>query len=174
MNSITPVLIDYWQRLPGRPADSRRRSVEDCCRRVRAGELPAAALVTYALGDIDDEVVFAAATGFVRAARAAADAGSPVDDAIEWVRRGLALNRGAVFAALLSAGDASVNERLAAHRLTLSSGEVATVCRKIAGDGRKPTLAFLRNWVELLGGDAALPEVASLTSALGAVSPLDS
>jgi len=175
MNSMTPVLIDYWRRLPAHPAESRRRSLEESRDRVAAGELPADALIPYALGDVDEEVVFEAAAAFLDAGRTGTHGGgSAVGDAIEWVRRGLALNRGAVFAALLAAGDASVNERLAAHRLTLSTEETATVCRRAAADDRKPTREFLAGWAELLGAGAERPELAFIAAALGAASVLDS
>jgi hypothetical protein len=170
MSPITPALIDYWQKLPALSVASRRRHVAETCRRVRAGELPVVALVPYALGDDDEDVVATAAAAFTGANESGAELRqSAIEDAIEWIRRGLALNRGAVFAALLAAGDAGVNERLAPHRLTLSAGEVVTVCRRVASDRRKATREFLRNWLELLGGDTSRNDAAAISSALAAV-----
>jgi hypothetical protein len=68
------------------------------------------------------------------------------------VRRGLALNRGAVFAALLAAGDAVVRERLASQRLTLSAEEVAVVCRQLPEAPMPSIVEFLQEWVELVEG----------------------
>jgi hypothetical protein len=169
MSPFTAVLIDYWQKLPAHPAASRRRLLEECRRRVYAGELPADALVPYALADVDDQVVFEAAAAFIHLS--AVDERrreSAVEAVIEWVRRSLALNRGAVFAALLSTGDSRINDRLAAHRLTLTFDEIAIVCRRVAGDARKPTRDFLRGWLELLEGDASRPDVAAIAAALAA------
>ena len=112
MNSITTALIDYWQRLPARSAASRRRSLEDARRRVDAGERGADALLPYALADHDEDVVFAATSAYVGILRDVGARNAAAHDAAEWVRRGLAINRGAVFAALLALGDEGVNERL--------------------------------------------------------------
>ncbi len=166
MNTITPVLIDYWHRLPGIPLDVRRRSLDEARARVRAGREHPASLVTFALGDIDEQVVFDATIAYVSAGAKGAHIHEPaLGDAIEWVRRSLALNRAAVFAALLSLADPALNERLAPHRLTLTSDEIAIVCRRASGDGRKATREFLRNWIELLAGEEAVPPEAALISA---------
>jgi hypothetical protein len=171
MNAITPVLIDYWRRLPAISPDSRLQALEETRRHVSAREVPAGVLIPFALGDSDEDVVFAAATAFVGVDDAgAAPRESAIEDAVEWIRRNLALNRGAVFAALLSAGDPSINERLAPYRLSLATDEIATVCRKAPIGACETTLDFLRTWVELLGDDAELPEVAMISAALGAQS----
>jgi hypothetical protein len=154
MNSITPALIDYWRKLPGRSAALRRSALEDLRRRVEAREQEPAALIAYALGDVDEDVVFGATTGYLGAAHSTTAVGTSAStDTIEWIRRGLALNRGAVFAALLSRGDDDINARLLPLRLALSTEEIATVCRRAA---RKPcdrSRAFLREWHELLAGE---------------------
>jgi hypothetical protein len=174
MISLTPVLIDYWQRLPGNPPDFRRRSLEDVCRRVSAFELPPESLIPFALGDNDDDVVYAAVRAYIGVddSRIPVPA-SAIEDAVQWVRRSLALNRGAVFAALLSAGDPSINERLAAHRLTLTTDEIAVVCRRAAGDERKPTRDFLLGWIELLAGDDDQPPELDLISSSLSAAPVD-
>jgi hypothetical protein len=154
MNSITPALIDYWQKLPARSAASRRRSLEEARRRVDAGERGADSLVPYALADHDEDVVFAATAAYVGVIRDAGDRNAAAHDAAEWVRRGLAINRGAVFAALLALGADGVNERLLPLRLALSEEEVATVCRRAARKPCERSRAFLHEWHELLG-DAA-------------------
>jgi hypothetical protein len=151
MRSITPVLIDYWHRLPSSPVHQRRHNAHESCNRVREGRLPVDALLPYVLGDPDEDVVFAATSAYVGAPRDGAAARRlSIDDAIEWVRRGLALNRGAVFAALLAAGDPRINARLQPLRLTLGEEDVSTVCRRVDHDARRPTRKFLREWTELL------------------------
>ena len=152
MRSITPVLIDYWHRLPASPVHQRRHHAHESCNRVREGRLPAEALLPFVLGDPDEDVVFAATSAYVGSKHdGAAARRSSIDDAIEWVRRGLALNRGAVFAALLAAGDPRINSRLVPLRLTLGQEDVSTVCRRVDHDARRPTRKFLRDWSELLG-----------------------
>jgi hypothetical protein len=152
MRSITPVLIDYWHRLPASPVHQRRHHAHESCIRVREGQLPVDALLPFVLGDPDEDVVFAATSAYVGSRRdGAAARRSSIDDAIEWVRRGLALNRGAVFAALLAAGDPRINARLLPLRLTLGQEDVTVVCRRADHDARRPTRKFLREWAELLG-----------------------
>jgi hypothetical protein len=149
MRSITPVLIDYWHRLPASPVHQRRHNAHESCNRVREGRLPVDALLPFVLGDPDEDVVFAATSAYVGSRRSGAAARkSSIDDAIEWVRRGLALNRGAVFAALLAAGDPRINARLLPLRLTLGQDDV---CRRVDHDARRPTRKFLREWAALLG-----------------------
>jgi hypothetical protein len=170
MNSISNSLVDYWQRLPAAPPQARRRCLADTVQRVRRADLPAASLVPYALCDVDDDIVIAATATFVGASDGVTPRSGPVDDALEWIRRGLALNRGAVFAALLSIGDPSVNLRLAAYRLTLSAEEVAAVCRHAGKDRRRATTEFLRGWIELLGTHDEHPAADAISAALmGAV-----
>jgi hypothetical protein len=151
MRSITPVLIDYWHRLPASPVHQRRHNANESCNRVREGRLPVDALLPFVLGDPDEDVVYAATSAYVGLRRDGAARRSSIDDAIEWVRRGLALNRAAVFAALLAAGDPRINARLLPLRLTLGQDEVTVVCRRVDHDARRPTRKFLRDWAELLG-----------------------
>ena len=151
MQTYTQALIDYWHRLPATPSADRHRSLEHACQRVRSGELPAIALVPYALGDFDEDIVHGAVVQYL---------GSPVtgthtphaalEEALEWVRRGLALNRGAVFAALLGQGDPAINERLAPLRLGLSAEEFATVARRAGRRACAHARQFLADWLELI------------------------
>lgn len=152
MSPITHALIDYWQRLPADPVARRRASLGGVLAGVRAGELEPGALVPYALADVDEEVVLAATLEYLDAQRGAGAGDAARADALEWVRRGLALNRGAVFAALLSLGDPEVNVALARLRLALEAPEVEVVCRRAAVRGCAPTRDFLRGWLELLAG----------------------
>jgi hypothetical protein len=154
MNSITPELIDYLRKLPTRPAASRRQILEEAQRRVASGESGAESLVPFAIADHDDEVVFAATWAYVGVLRDAGERNAAAHDATEWVRRGLAINRGAVFAALLALGDDGINQRLLPLRLALSADDVATVCRRAARRSCERSRAFLDEWHELLFGEA--------------------
>ena len=167
MNSITTALIDYWQRLPAQSAESRRHSLEEARRRVASGESSAGSLVPFALADHDDDVVFAATSAYVGVVRDALERNAAAHDATEWVRRGLAINRGAVFAALLSLGDDGINERLLPLRLALSTEDVATVCRRAGRRSCARSQAFLREWHELLFGETAALEREHVAASLG-------
>ena len=57
MRSITPVLIDYWHRLPASPVHQRRHNAPESCNRVREGHLPVEALLPFVLGDPDEDVL---------------------------------------------------------------------------------------------------------------------
>jgi len=169
MNSITPVLIDYWQRLPAVSPAVRRQHLAEACDDVRNGCRSREALVPFAIGDVDEEIVRVATTACLEFSASGThdERRVAIDDGIEWVRRGLALNRGAVFSALLVIGDSSIDERLAAQRLTLSVEEVATICRHLPDRPARTTLRFLRQWLELLEGssDTALRRQQELISA---------
>mgnify|MGYP000143102866 CR=1 FL=1 len=67
-------------------------------------------------------------------------------DALEWIRRGLALNRAAVFVALLQLEDAAVNERLAGLRGRLDALETAAVWQELEGRAGSPSGDFITEW----------------------------
>jgi len=167
MNSITPALIDYWQKLPTRPTASRRQGLDEARRKVQRGERGTDALVPYALADHDEDVVFAATAAYVGVVRDARERDAAAQDAAEWVRRGLAINRAAVFAALLALGDERINERLLPLRLALSVDDVATVCRRAARGHCERSRAFLHEWHELLSGESAEHARAHIAATLG-------
>jgi hypothetical protein len=155
MSSITNVLIDYWQRLPALPVEERREQLEGTRLQVSAGATTATALVPFALGDADEHIVSTATTDYVRGVGPeGVDRGTALADALEWIRRGLALNRSAVFVALLALGDERVNESLASLRLTLAPHETHAVFRRAAQRHCPRTRAFLRDWRELLDDGA--------------------
>lgn len=154
MSPMTSALISYWQRLPAESPAIRRFNLTALRDDVRAGRRPPAALVTTILGDMDDEIVHSATRAYLEgcASPPAVDRMQAVNAAVEWVRRGLALNRGAVFAALLGTGDAVVHERLAALRLSLAAEEVEVVCRQLPPAPAMSIVAFLHEWAELVEG----------------------
>jgi hypothetical protein len=150
---MTSALICYWQRLPAESPAVRRRTLDAIRERVRAGLESRSALVPFALGDVDDGIVAAATQAYAATGHGPLDAG-PMEEATEWVRRGLALNRGAVFGALLAAGDERTIERLAALRLVLSPAEIEAVGRAVGPAPGPCALAFLQDWAELVAGGA--------------------
>jgi hypothetical protein len=158
MSPNTRVLIDYWKRLPTRSAQERLTALEQLCSREQGGGLSRTALLPYVLADDDENVVHRATLacvapgGVMRSIDRAA-----VADALEWIRRRLALNRGAVFAALLALDDEQVTASLAGLRLSLDAPEAATVFRRGARAGCARTRKFLEGWQELAGSPPTQP-----------------
>jgi hypothetical protein len=152
MSPTTHALVDYWHELPSLSPADRRRALEAAVRAVRAGFRPASALLPAALGDPDGDVVRRATAHYVSSFGAAsADARlRAIDEAAEWIRRGLALNRAAVFLALFELGDAAADVGLAALRLSLSEADTALVWREIEADGSLRAREFLADWRALL------------------------
>ncbi len=158
MSPMTSALIRYWQRLPAESTAARRKALDVALEHVRAGREDCAALVPFALGDVDDGIV-AAATRAYATAGPGRDTADTAHEATEWVRRGLALNRGAVFGALLALEQEQIFERLAGLRLVLSAAEAATA-RDVLGPRPGPqSLAFLKDWADLVASDPALRDV---------------
>jgi len=150
MSPNTRVLIDYWKRLPTRSVEERRTSLEQLCGQQPGAGFNRSALLAFALADDDEQVVHRATLAYVaqRGAVRTVDTAA-AEHALEWIRRGLALNRGAVFAALLSLDDEQVTETLAGLRLSLDAHESATVFRRGAQIGCPRARKFLEGWREL-------------------------
>lgn len=172
MSPMTPVLISYWHRLPAEAPAARRKTLDAIRDRARAGLEPCSALLPFALADVDDGIVAAATQAYVAIAADRADA-DPVTDidavgeATEWVRRGLALNPGAVFGALLALDDARALERLTALRLVLSAAEVESACRVLGAAPGPRASAFLRDWLALVADGALQRERSAIAGVLG-------
>ena len=148
---LTRALALYWSALGQVAPETQRAWCASVMREVRSGGLAPSVLALLALGNADESLVYAATLDYVRQGPMVLERRATlVDESIEWVRRGLAINRGAAFAALISLCDESIHGRLAAVRLTLSPAEVATVCRLLAAHATELPDAFLRDWLELL------------------------
>jgi len=156
MSPMTNPLISYWRRLPAESPATRRRALETLRERVRDGLEPRSALLPFALGDVDDAVVHVATQAYVVSAGTAPERATALTDAAEWVRRGLSLNRGAVFGALLALEDERACERLASLRLGLSASEVETACRALGTVPGALAAQFLAEWLDLIA-DGPLP-----------------
>jgi hypothetical protein len=128
--------------------------------------------VVFALGDVDETLVCDAVTEFIGTHPVSVDRRrAAVEQAADWIRRGLALNRGAVFAALLSCGDASIDESLAGLRLILTQGEIEAVCRHAVARPSRATRLFLADWLELLDA-AAQPDESARALVAGALAAI--
>ena len=158
MSPNTRVLIEYWKCLPTSSVDQRRAAVEQLCSRAQVGGSDRSVFLPYALADDDEDVVHQATLAYVAPKGAARTiSAAAVDDALQWIRRRLALNRGAVFAALLSLDDEQVTAALAGLRLSLDAAEAATVFRRGARTGCLRARKFLEGWQELVGPPPTQP-----------------
>jgi len=172
MSPMTLALINYWHRLPADSLATRRKALDTTRERIRAGLEARAALVPFALGDVDDAIVVAATHAYVAPVGPTAESDKVGADsaleATEWVRRGLALNRGAVFGALLALEDEHVGERLSGLRLVLSAAEVEAACRVLGSSPGPRAVAFLQDWADLLADSALQRERLALHATIAA------
>jgi hypothetical protein len=150
--TLAHALAAYWLDLSSSTLADRRNALRAVRQRVRHAELTSRAFVVWALGEPDGELVREAVLDYIGAVPVSIERReSLVGDALDWIRRGLALNREAVFAALLSLDDPAVLERLAPLRLRFTAAERAAVVRQ---SGSLPAIGpaheFLIEWRELL------------------------
>jgi hypothetical protein len=151
--AVSARLLDYWRVTLPLPVAARRRALDAVCAAVRCDATVVADVLPFALGDCDEEIVYRATLAHLGAFPRQAGLASTAD-AIEWVRRRLALNCAAVFAALLSLGDDHVLERLLPLRSTLDADEVAAIRRRLS-ECPEPARTFLRAWIDLLDQSCA-------------------
>ena len=170
---LTILLGEYWRLVAATPIDSRREWAESVRRRYRCGLLDSSVLALIALGESDDRLVHDATLDYVtRGPVSLEQRRAAFDDSLDWLQRGLTLNRGAVFAALVSVGDESVLERLAAIRLTLSTDEIDVVCRLLAGMARNLPRQFIGSWFDLLNQVPVHEAATQLSALLSGTSPV--
>jgi hypothetical protein len=142
-----PALIAWWRLLaPVAPA-ARGALLERLRRLVRRGAATPRAFLPAALGDTDATLVVAATAGYLGAGPVSLEwRARAVEDALDWIRRGLALNGGAVFVALLRLQDEDLHARLAGWRGRLSVSQRETVWSCCSGDPCPATQQFLADW----------------------------
>ena len=145
--AVTAALMRYWQELRLASVTQRRWVVAELRAAVRRGETTSRAWLPVAVGETDPGLVREAVLGYL--------GGTPVSierrelaagDALDWIRRGLALNRVAVFVALLRLGDVTINERLAGLRGRLNGAEAAAVWCEFADRDGTPGGDFIAEW----------------------------
>ncbi len=158
----------YWSEMHRVPLDARRAWHGSVRRRVRQGELDCKVLALLALGEADSSLVYLATQEYLRQGPVTLEQHHAlVSNALEWVCRGLALNRAAAFAALAALGDQPIHRRLSTVRLSLELAEVTTICTLLAEHAVQLPAAFLGDWLELLSqppAHAAAEPVAALLS----------
>jgi hypothetical protein len=156
MSAVSARLLHYWRVILPLPVTSRRVALDAACGRVRRNSSAMADLLSFALGDSDEEIVYRATLAHVGAYPPRAARWTTTVDAVEWVRRRLAVNCAAVFAALLSLGDEELLAALLPLRSTLSAEEVTAIRRRMGAGCAEPARTFLQSWADLTdpSGDA--------------------
>ena len=145
--AVTAALMRYWQELRLASVTQRRWVVAELREVVRRGETTSRAWLPVALGETDSALVREAVLGYLGGTPVSIERRElAVGDALDWIRRGLALNRVAVFVALLQLGDVTINERLAGLRGRLNEAEAAAVWCAFADCDGTPSADFIAEW----------------------------
>ncbi len=143
----TAALMLYWRALQMTSATQRRGVVEELRVAVRRADTTARAWLSVALGETDPTLVREAVLGYLGGTPVSVERRErAVDDTLDWIRRGLALNRVAVFVALLQLEDGAINERLTGLRGRLNAMEAAAVWNAFDAGAATPSGNFIAEW----------------------------
>jgi hypothetical protein len=149
--AVTRASISCWRWLACRPVTARHALQQAVREAVATGRTTARAWLPLAVAETDPQLLRAAIAGYLGAAPRSADQrGQALDDVFEWFRRGLTLDRVAVFEALLELREPAVNQRLAVLRGRLTDDERERVRREFVHAADATTREFLDEWC---GGD---------------------
>jgi hypothetical protein len=155
--ALSSLLMEYWRKQLTCSVSARRHAFNVTRSMVRARDSCGETLVPFVLGETDEEIVFHATIAYLEAFRAS---GAGARNATEWVRRRLALNCAAVFAALLVSGEDQVLEGLLPLRSRLDTEEFSAIRRRLEADCPAAARSFLLAWAELLPTPPATRPVA--------------
>ena len=148
---LSAAVVDYWQKLPHRSQDARMAMLEQTRVSVHAGEAQSRALLPFVLGDHAARIVALALLDYLAVNLSETrERERRLDETIDWIRRGLALNGAAVFSALLSLADEAVDDRLRSVRLVADLEAVEQVHRELTGERAGRADRFFEEWRELL------------------------
>ena len=146
-------LACYWRMVAVAGVDRRLAMLRALQDDVSAGWATARAFVPVALGDPEFRIARAAARAYVGGWPASVDRRAQVvDEVVDWITRGLALDRAALCCALLDDADATCLERLARVRHRLHGREAAVVFAAFRRRELDTGVAtFLEEWRALAG-----------------------
>lgn len=145
--AVSRALVAYWRALPSAGRAERAGLLPLLREAVRRGATTSRAWTCVALGDPDFAIVREATLGYLGAPAVSLERREQcVSDVLDWIVRGLALDRAAAFAALVDLNDAVVLERLAGYRGRLSLDEAAGVWRAHAGTTSPVVREFVEQW----------------------------
>jgi hypothetical protein len=145
--AVTQAIVQGWQWLAVSSIPERRALHAQLRVAIARGHTNARAWLPLALSEIDPVLLRAAVIGYLGSApRSVEQRGQVIDDVIEWFRRGLTLDRVAVFVSLLALREPDVNERLASLRGRLTDAERDRVLCECAGATDTLTREFIADW----------------------------
>ena len=145
--ATTAALQACWGQLSRRTVRQRLDLLDAVRAAVRSGATTSRAWLPLALGEIEPALIGAAVAGYLGEAPCSIDRRAhALEDVLQWFRRGLALDRLAVFAALLHLRDPGVNERLATVRGRLTDAERARVFAEFESCADATTQEFFADW----------------------------
>ena len=140
-------LTRYWQELQSSSVTQRQWVATELRAAVRTGETTNRAWLPVALGETEAELVGQAVLGYLGVAPVSIERRElAIRDVLEWIRRGLALNRAAIFVALLQLEDPAVNERLAGLRGRLTGTEAMAVWHLLTAADGPLAGDFIADW----------------------------
>lgn len=145
--AVTQAIVQGWQWLASRSVDERRALQAHLRDAIAQGHTTARAWLPLAMSEIDPVLLRAAVLGYLGSApRSVEQRGQALDDVIEWFRRGLTLDRVAVFVSLLELRKPEVNERLASLRGRLTDAERDRALHGFADATDTLTREFIADW----------------------------
>jgi hypothetical protein len=144
-------LVVYWQWLVRATTNARATLFDRLREAVASGRCGAEAWVPAILGEHEFELARAATREYLGLGPVSLERHEGcVADARDWVRRDLALNRAAVFAALAERADSAALEALRGLRGALSPAESTVVIAACRGARGVELQEFLDEWREAL------------------------
>ena len=146
-------LACYWRLVAVTSAEERLAMLRALREDVAAGHTTARACVPVALGDPEFHVARDAALAYLGAWPTSVDRRAQVvEEVVDWIVRGLALERTALVCALLERADAGCLERLARVRRRLDAREAGVVFAAFQDrDTGDEVATFLEEWRALTG-----------------------
>lgn len=146
-----PALQRYWLSVPRLSLGERAAAAARLQAEVRAGTTTPRVWLPVALGEPAFELARAATAAYAGASPSSVEhRGHLLEDVLDWVRRGLALNPSAVYAGLLDVAAPGALDRLACLRSRLTPAEAHEVLAAAGLPGDEDTQAFLEDWAASL------------------------
>jgi hypothetical protein len=145
------VLCEYWTWLRRSDREHRHVLVGRLQQSIEQGRCGLRAWVPVILGDTDFDLVRGAVRSYVHTRPASLERlEQRLADSLDWIRRGLALNRAAIFAAMLERADDALLARLARLRSVLTAAEAEAVWAACIEVRDEATREFLDEWRSIL------------------------
>lgn len=151
-------LARYWPVVAVTRVEQRIAMLRELLEDIAAGLTTVRACVPVALGDPEFHLAREATLAYLGGWPASVDRRAQVvDEIVDWIVRGLALDRAAIFCALLERADAGCLERLARLRTRLDARETAAVLAAFRGRAiDREVTTFLEEWRSLSSAEASV------------------